>query len=326
MMNNKIRVFILGVVVLLASGVTTRSEVHGEVKVSRTSYHGWKDALIISNSRAEIIVVPQVTRVMQFRLKGSEGPFWNKAAFAGMEPKWEEGKWMNFGGDKAWPAPQADWPKIAGSGWPPPVAFDSAPSQAEIVKDGVLLLSGVDPHYGIRVRRMITLDAQKPEMKITTTYEKISGDAVKVGVWVITQVTDPQHIYVPYIKTAQQPEGYITQSNDKVPDLKIENNLISLSRSPKLYLKIGTPADTLFSTDGQQALRIAIQREREGEYPDQGSSAEIYTNPDPDKYVELEMLGPLGNMKTGDRKSLTSTYTLMTHDELEKEWKKYQVK
>ena len=32
------------------------------------------------------------------------------------------------------------------------------------------------------------------------------------------------------------------------------------------------------------------------EYPDRGASAEVYTNPDPKEYVELEMLGPLARL------------------------------
>ena len=46
------------------------------------------------------------------------------------------------------------------------------------------------------------------------------------------------------------------------------------------------------------------------EYPDEGSSAEVYTNSDPLKYVELEMLGPLQTLKVGDSVSQTNTYTL----------------
>jgi len=58
-------------------------------------------------------------------------------------------------------------------------------------------------------------------------------------------------------------------------------------------------------------LRIDSARQDGEQYPDNGSSAEIFTNPDPQAYVELEVLGPLQNLKPGDRAEQTSTYTLI---------------
>ena len=53
------------------------------------------------------------------------------------------------------------------------------------------------------------------------------------------------------------------------------------------------------------------RRLRNAEYPDGGSSAEIYTNPDPLPYVELEMLSPLATMKRGAVIEWANTYTLL---------------
>ena len=58
-------------------------------------------------------------------------------------------------------------------------------------------------------------------------------------------------------------------------------------------------------------LKIDSPRVPNAEYPDNGSSAEVYTNLDPLKYIELEMLGPVREMKVGDVISRISVYTLM---------------
>jgi hypothetical protein len=63
------------------------------------------------------------------------------------------------------------------------------------------------------------------------------------------------------------------------------------------------------------ALRIDSARVDGAEYPDQGSSVEIYTNPDPLDYIELETLGPLQNLKAGDRIERVNTYTLIRRTE-----------
>ena len=47
-----------------------------------------------------------------------------------------------------------------------------------------------------------------------------------------------------------------------------------------------------------------------GEYPDGGCVTEVYTNPDPLPYVELEALGPLQAINVGDRTERTTAYTL----------------
>jgi hypothetical protein len=47
-----------------------------------------------------------------------------------------------------------------------------------------------------------------------------------------------------------------------------------------------------------------------GDYPDGGCVTEVYTNPDPLKYVELETLGPLTTMNVGDQIRQTTVYTV----------------
>ena len=55
---------------------------------------------------------------------------------------------------------------------------------------------------------------------------------------------------------------------------------------------------------------VGSSRVPDAEYPDRGASAEVYTNPDPKKYVELETLGPLSLMRPGDSISQTNIYVL----------------
>ena len=47
-----------------------------------------------------------------------------------------------------------------------------------------------------------------------------------------------------------------------------------------------------------------------GDYPDKGSSTEIYTSADPLPYIEMETLGPLAKLKEGDTIKRSNTYKL----------------
>src|SRR5262245_58121782 len=102
--------------------------------------HGWR-AIVLRNQAAEVVIVPEIGRVMRFTLRGAaggrggasgqadeaaSGPFWTAPGIGKELPADAEG-WRNYGGDKTWPAPQSDWAKVAGRGWPPPAGFDAAP-------------------------------------------------------------------------------------------------------------------------------------------------------------------------------------------------------
>ena len=306
--------FSLSLFAALFQLLTSAVDAAPRFSVTKTNYHGWPDSLVLGNGKVEAVIVPAIGRVMQFRFAGrSEGPFWENRALDGKAPDARSTEWGNFGGDKSWPAPQADWPKITGRGWPPPPAFDAMPLRSSILDlEKILLSSPVDPFFGIRVRRLVELDPEKPVMMIRTTYEKVEGGPQKIGVWVITQLKDPVAVFAPIPKNSLFPEGYNRQSEEKLPlDLKVQPGLLSLRRDPKSSTKIGTDAGSLFWVGENEILQIDSSRAPNEEYPDQGSSAEIYTNPDPLPYIELELLGPLSTMKVGDKIERTSTYTLM---------------
>jgi hypothetical protein len=189
------------------------------------------------------------------------------------------------------------------------------PVEAGIDGQGVTLISAVDPHYGIRTRRRIELDIDRPIMTITTTFEKVSGPPKEIGVWVITQLKHPVGVYAIQPDFSRYRDGYNRQSDELPAGLQVGKGLLSLTRDPKTAHKIGTDASTLVWVGMQEVLRIDSARLFRGRYPDQESSAEIYTNPNPLAYVELEMLGPLQRMIVGDTISRTSTYTLLRRAE-----------
>lgn len=276
------------------------------VTITKTNYHGWPDAYVIGNGKVETIVVPTIGRVMQFRLAGeSEGPFWENRAMDGKPVNAASKEWGNFGGDKTWPSPQSEWPKVTPRGWPPPVAFDSMPVEARVEGDKIRLLSAVDPHFGIRTERLISLHEKGPRMTIQTTYFKVEGEPRKVGVWIITQLQDPEIICIPGARGK-----YVKQSSDLPLDLKVTDAPIYLKRDLKKSAKIGTESPHIYWQNSRWSVGIDSPRMDGAEYPDEGSSAEVYTNPDPLQYVELEMLGPMKLMKIGDSLSQTNSYTL----------------
>jgi hypothetical protein len=150
-------------------------------------------------------------------------------------------------------------------------------------------------------------------MTIKTTYHKVEGGPRKVGVWIITQCGEPDFVYIPTFMG----DKFIHQSDDLPYALKTGKHAITLKRGSAKSTKIGTDASTLIWVGKKFAVRIDSPRESAKEYPDKGSSAEVYTNPNPLTYVELEMLGPLQTLKVGDTLSHTNTYHLFHRADLD---------
>ena len=296
-----------------------------ELSVTRIPYHGWPDATLISNGIVEAIVVPAIGRVMQLHLAGeAEGAFWANRALDGKLHPAESSEWINFGGDKCWPAPQSAWLQYQGRDWPPPVAFDSSPVEAAACDDGVVLSSPIDPGFGIQVIRHVKLDPKLPVMRIKTEYRKILGSPVRVSVWSITQMGDPKRICVPLLNESKLPCGFVRQLETAPHGLHIENGLLSLLRHPEQCTKIGTDSCSMVWIGRTLAVKIDAEA-GPGEFPDGGCVTEIYTNPDPLPYVELETLGPLTTMRAGDKIERTTVYTILPRSESDAEAEAHKI-
>jgi len=287
-----------------------------KVTITRTNYHGWPDAYVMSNGKVAAVIVAAIGRVMQFGFVGEEGVFWeNRALDGGIADghlaAWASKDWVNFGGDKAWPSPEADWSAFTSrKGWRPPPAFDGWSADVRLSDGSLTLVTPADPFYGIIAERHIRLHSSRPEMTITTAYTREKGEPASIGIWVITQLKEPVGLFAPVPKKSIFPEGFTLLGQDPPPSLKTTNGLIALVRNPKAAHKIGLDADSLLWVGEKHLLRIDSPRMRKGPYPDKGSSTEIYTNPDPLPYIELETLGPLHQMKAGEKIDRVNTYTL----------------
>lgn len=267
-------------------------EPENPVKAEYATYHGWSNSIRLANAFAEVVIVPEIGRVMSFRHLDGQNVFWEDRALDGKRGDASGKQWMNFGGDKTWPAPEADWSRHTGQKeWMPPTAFDSLPVTARIVSQNVVeLTSPVDPHYGIQTRRRISLTGGR--LEITTTYEHVANEERGVGIWVITQFKDPVAICVPAGNKSIFNEGYIQFDNLPWSQIKRRGSFIEITRDKRVAHKMGSDAKDLLWIGEREICHVSGEERFYGNpYFDRGSSVEVYTNPDPKKYVELETLG-----------------------------------
>jgi hypothetical protein len=213
-------------------------------QIKHEAYAGWSDAWRLENEEVEAVIVPAVGRVMSFRFRNGENVFWEDLSLRGRSGDPTGKEWVNFGGDKTWPAPEAEWKDYTKHlDWMPPAGFDGRPATVRVEGDVIVLTSPIDPSYGIRAVRRIALHENEPVMTIETTYERLSGSPSKIGVWVITQFRDPVAVYVPFPVRSAFPKGHFIFRDKPWPQLTVVGSLLKLTRDPRTNHKLGSDAD-----------------------------------------------------------------------------------
>ena len=160
--------------------------------VESATYRGWKDYLM-KNDFVRLNVVPAAGgRVMQFALGDKEFLWVNPdlegktSPETGLDP---DGEWMNYGGDKLWPAPQG-WDNDQQWPGPPDAVLDGQPHRAEVDKDSAMirLTSRDDPRSGIRFIRSIRLDPNSTRVSFKATMTNVDTKPRRWGIWAHTQL------------------------------------------------------------------------------------------------------------------------------------------
>ncbi|MHC4365810.1 MAG: DUF4380 domain-containing protein, partial [Planctomycetota bacterium] len=179
--NFSVLSLILGGIILLLSGTGARAE-------------RW-DSIELKNDLIEVEAVPEIGgRIIQYKL-GDYGFFWvNKELVNKKIPASRlgpDGEWLNYGGDKVWPAPQGQdndqqWPG------PPDPVLDGGPYTAEIIKKNerikaVRVTSEEDEQSGIQYSRKFKIFEDSTRVSIEATMENIDTKLRRWGVWVVTQ-------------------------------------------------------------------------------------------------------------------------------------------
>ena len=159
-----------------------------------SSYRGWK-TLELTNGLVEVQVVPEIGgRVIQLKL-GDFEYFWVNDRLAGKLPPpgrlGPDGAWLNYGGEKLWPAPQGwsgehEWPG------PPDPVLDGGPHAGSIVTGrgnpvSVRLVSPKDARTGIQFSRLIQVYDGWSRVHVDATMTNVDSRPRRWGIWSVVQ-------------------------------------------------------------------------------------------------------------------------------------------
>ncbi len=299
-------------IIVLATLILPLSALAAErVKTEVVDYHGWHGAYRMSNGTVELVVVPQIGRIMRYGAIGGPNVLWENPDLGGSVP--DPGKpnadWINYGGDKLWNAPQEKW------GWPPDPVLDRGACAVTRLPGGRLRLSGPDSaKSGLRFQREITLAERGTGVTLRNTLTNTGKETVNWAIWEVAQIDDPAAVSLPRSRTGRFKPGYrLFPTYALLPGmLTIDGSVVTLRRDAKQAAKIGSdaPDGWIKGRLAGQEFTLSATQEPGKHYADDGCSQEIFVSGDPTKYAEMEMLGPLTDIRPGGSASFVTRWSL----------------
>lgn len=301
----------------------------------------WKGQ-VLKNDLIELTVVPQIGgRIIQYRL-GDYGFFWVNRQLVNSTPPatglGPDNSWLNYGGDKLWPAPQG-WDNDQQWPGPPDAVLDGQPYRFErLASDGrshaVRLTSGKDRRSGIQFSRVVRTFENCTRVSIDATMKNIDNKPRRWGIWAHTQLdagnrhgpghNDNYWAYCPINPNSCFPRGYdvlygLVNNMSYRPDY--EAGLMKIKYMRRVG-KVGVDSHagwvaTVNATDGY-LFAHRFEYEPDQPYPE-NSSVEFWLNglgefvawgkinespedPLETPYVfESEVLSPFADLKPGEQ-------------------------
>jgi len=259
------------------------------------------DSVNLRNELIEVQAVPKIGgRIIQYKL-GDYEFFWVNKELAGTDPPASrlasDGGWLNYGGDKLWPAPQG-WSDDEHWFGPPDAVLDGGPYTAELTKEhgrtvAIQMTSEKDPRSGIQFTRKFKIFDGTTHVKIKATMENIDDKPRRWGIWAVTQFdTSNRHgdgyngnfwVYCPINPDSMYHKGYnvilgLVSHLSYKPDY--ENGMMRVHYDYRVG-KIGMDCSagwiaTLDATDGYVFVH-QFTYEPDKPYPDE-ASVEFWMN------------------------------------------------
>ena len=307
------------------------------------SYKGWKVASL-ENRWMKLYVAPHLGgRMIQLEMEDHEFFFVN-SLLAGKEPDSTRlggnGTWLNFGGEKIWPAPQG-WDSSDQWPGPPDPVLDSgeyALSANNKTGNALKLTSPFDRYTGLQITKEVSVSETRSEVNVRATF-KNRGNVVKNwSVWSVLQMnaseerTGQYQIVCPVNQDSKFSNGYkIMHGLVNNPQYQVDPHGNMVVSYQYLVGKVGLDTDSnwiaYIDTKSGKVFVLMFQYQKDKPYPDD-TCVQIWTagrgiiysrnlikehkndkelNP---PYMEMELLSPLQEIQPG--KSIQFEYRMLT--------------
>lgn len=279
------------------------------VTIEKTAYKGWPNCYRLTNGEVDLIVTTDVgPRVIRYGFVKGQNLFKEFDAELG---KSGEKEWKPRGGHRIWFAPE----DIKDT-----YALDNGPVKAEVKGDTILLIQPVEPETGLEKQIEVKLAATGSAVQVTHRIMNTRNAVRELAPWALTMMAQGGHGITGFPPRGTHPE-VLAPTNPLVmwafTDLSDSRWTYS-----KKYLVLkqdrnnkGQPQKIgHFNKDTWGAYLLGTdlfvkkyQADPSKPYTDKGCSYETFTNAE---FLELETLGPLTKLQSGQRIEHVEQWTL----------------
>ena len=268
----------------------------------------------LQNKSITVIIAPDIGRIIHFGFIGNPNLIWLNDTASLAQEKADGSKWLNWGGDKIWPARQADWRFIyGGEDWPPKTELDGKPFLIIESSDRKLIMeSATDTKLHLKLRRTLTIDDDSPELTIKNQLLQLEQTPWPVHIWSVTQCLLPQYTLLGISKEAPdrdtRPFSNLWDTPLTPDNAKLTDNALRLSLTPDLTIaKAGTVGSWCAAVYHDAILLQKSDSPPGGCYPD-GANVEVFLC---SGYTELEILCPNRHLQPGESMTSITTWRLI---------------
>lgn len=203
------------------------------------------------NKWLQVSFAPEIGgRIIQLTLDNYEFLFNNQSEIIleDYKTKAEEGLWINYGGEKLWPAPQG-WGKKTYWPGPPDIVLDGGIFTLEQKSEkDFYLKSETDTYTGLQVSRNVSIHQNRSFIDIECTFQNKSNKVKEWAVWPVAQLNainfeqNEYELILPLSKNSVHQHGYyVMHGLANNPQIQVDGERLKL-QFQYLIGKIG--ADT----------------------------------------------------------------------------------
>lgn len=304
------------VVALLLAAASAAS---AQVKVRTIDYEGWSDCYELTNPLARLVIVPQIGgRIMEYSIGGKNVMWLNEGELGKTSGDDIGKKWRNYGGYKAWNAPESKWqePYID-------YFYDSMPAKVEVLTNGSGVRVTTSPllHRGLQFVRDIILSDNTSRVRLVERMKNVSDVEIEWSIWDVTQVKVPCWIVFPINPDSVFGRGWhvLHPKGGEIKQVRVFND-IGIMRYDNRVENWETDARggwmAYLNNDLAYTKRWAV-RLVGVTYPDGGCDSAFYSckTDYAGGYSEMEVLGPLVKLKPGEETELVEDWFLSELEE-----------
>jgi hypothetical protein len=265
--------------------------------MEKTDFKGWKNSIRLRNEVAELIITTDIgPRVLHYALRGGQNAFHVEEDCAG---RTGDPEFRSYGGHRLWHAPESQ---------PRTYVPDNRPVQTEDTGRGIRLLPPPEGPTGIQKEWLVRLAPDSSNVHVIHRLTNIGLWPVRLAAWAISVMAPGGVGILPLPPRGSHANNLLPTGSLALwaytdmadPRWQWGRQFVLLRQDPvqKEPQKIGLPAfDGWAGYASPASLFIKFFRhDASREYPDMGSSAELFTN---QSMLEVESIGPLATLNPG---------------------------